>query len=412
MAWTRTAMSLSFKLSRGVLNTITPPIPLAYTWADKYDSSHGPLLDMSQGIPGVPPQKALQSALAVASASLGSFGYCPSEGELSLREAMAGEMRKVYGEGTDITPEDMSLTSGCNLAFVATIMTLADAGDEVILPVPWYFNHQMTLTMLSMTPVPLKTRPENAFTPSVSECKALITPKTRAIVLVTPNNPTGATYSPGLIQEFSDLANEHGLALVVDETYRDFITTTLPPHSVFSQATWRTNLIHLFSFSKSYGVPGHRLGLVVGSPQFQKGLGTILDSLQICPPRPIQLALAPILGSLRPGIVQTALALEARRALFRAHLPAGWSIGSIGGYFAFVRHPFAGRGSAAVCKRLAEELGVVLLPAAFFCNTAKMSAAEDQWIRFSVANCDDERILEVCKRLEHCGEIFGWEKEA
>ncbi|KAJ7452218.1 pyridoxal phosphate-dependent transferase [Mycena latifolia] len=402
--------SLSFKLSGGVLNTISPPIPLAYTWTTKYNLAHGPLLDMSQGVPGVPPQQSLQEALGRASSSLGSFGYCPFEGELALRQAMADEMRVVYGGATDVKPEDLSLTSGCNLAFVAAIKTLADAGDEVILPVPWYFNHQMTLSMLNMTAVQLPTRPENGFTPSVSDCAALITPKTRAIVLITPNNPTGATYSPELIADFAHLAEEKGVALVIDETYRDFVTTGLPPHSLFSQPSWRTHFIQLFSFSKSYGVPGHRLGLVVASPEFHKALGTVLDSLQICPPRPIQLALAPILGSLRSGIIQIALDIQARRELFKQHLPTGWRIGSIGGYFAFVRHPFPGRGSLEVCQQLAGELGVVLLPAAFF--YPEVDQETDRWIRFSVANCDDEKVRQVCARLEHCEAIFGWQKDS
>ncbi|KAJ7839011.1 pyridoxal phosphate-dependent transferase [Mycena olivaceomarginata] len=373
-------MDLSFKLSRGVLNTIDPPIPLAYTWAAKYRLSHGPLLDMSQGIPGVPPQPALQDALATASSSLSSFGYCPSEGELVLREAMADEMRVIYGDDVHITPEDMSLT--------------------------------MTLSMLNITTAPLQTRPENGFAPSVDECKALITPKTRAIVLITPNNPVRLeqTYSPDLIAKFARLAHEYGVALIIDETYRDFVTTKLPPHSLFSDPSWRANLIHLFSFSKSYGVPGHRLGLVVASPTFQKALGTILDSLQICPPRPIQLAIAPILASLRPGVIETALALETRRELFRTHIPPGWVVGSIGGYFAFVRHPFPGHGSAEVCQRLAEELGILLLPAAFFCG--ELDKADDRWIRFSVANCDDDRVREVCARLTKCGEVLGWESDA
>ncbi|KAJ7437214.1 pyridoxal phosphate-dependent transferase [Mycena galericulata] len=416
---------LGFKLSRGVLGTIGPPIPLAYTWAEKYALTHGPLLDMSQGTPGSPPQKSLQSALAISASSLESFGYCPSEGELALRQEMAVEMRVVYGDDTDVRPSDMSLTSGCNLAFVATIMTLADAGDEVILPVPWYFNHQMTLSMLNITTVPLKTRAAEGFAPSVSECKALITPKTRAIVLVTPNNPTGATYSPELIQEFCDLAQHHNVALIVDETYRDFITPPRPPHRLFSNPSWRTHLIHLFSFSKAYAVPGHRLGLVVASPAFQTPLGTILDSLQICPPRPIQLALAPLLASLRPGVLATAHTLAARRALFQAALPKAWAVGSIGAYFAFVRHPFPGRGSTEVCRRLAEEMGVVLLPAAFFgssfgdpaATTPPLAGAragdkdEDRWIRFSVASCDEMQIRAVCARLERCEALFGWERE-
>lgn len=284
----------------------------------------------------------------------------------------------------------------------------------------------MTLSMLNITTAPLQTRPENGFAPSIDECKALITPKTRAIVLITPNNPvrfpinflhlqltreqTGATYSPDLIAKFARLAHEYGVALIIDETYRDFVTTKLPPHSLFSDPSWRANLIHLFSFSKSYGVPGHRLGLVVASPTFQKALGTILDSLQICPPRPIQLAIAPILASLRPGIIETALALETRRELFRTHIPPGWVVGSIGGYFAFVRHPFPGHGSAEVCQRLAEELGILLLPAAFFCG--ELDKADDRWIRFSVANCDDDRVREVCARLTKCGEVLGWESDA
>ncbi|KAJ7622126.1 PLP-dependent transferase [Roridomyces roridus] len=408
--------SLAFKLSRGIINTITPPIPLAYTWAEKYTGKHGPLLDMSQGSPGNPPQSALQSALSAASISTDSFRYAnSSQGELVLRQAMAEEMCSdaVYGPGSDVTAEDLSLTAGCNMAFVATIMALADAGDEVILPVPWYFNHQMTLSMLNITTVPLETRPENGFIPSVAECRALITPKTRAIVLVTPNNPTGAIYSPGLIHSFFALAHEHKIALILDETYRDFITppTPFPPHTLFANPTWRSTLIHLFSFSKAYAIPGHRLGLVAASPSFQTPLTTVLDSLQICAPRPIQLALSQpgLLSSLRPGVVETACTLEKRRALFGRILPRGWHVGSIGGYFAFVRHPFKGRNAVDVCRKLAEEVGVLVLPATFFRGGA--GEASESWIRFSVANCDEEGIRGVYERLERCEEIPGWEIE-
>lgn len=92
---------------------------------------------MSQGVPGIPPHLSLQKALGEAAASPSSFGYCPAEGEWSLRKALADEMRTLYGEGTDVAPEDVALTAGCNMAFVATVMSLAEAGDEVILPVPW-----------------------------------------------------------------------------------------------------------------------------------------------------------------------------------------------------------------------------------------------------------------------------------
>ncbi|KAF9461939.1 PLP-dependent transferase [Collybia nuda] len=408
---------LGFKLSRGVLNTMSPPISTAYKWASLYRPNPGrPLLDMSQGIPGVLPPVTLQTAVGKAASSPESFGYCSPDGEPAMKRALAEEMKVCYGPNTDVTADDISLTAGCNLAFVATIMSLADAGDEVILPVPWYFNHQMDLTLLGIKPVPLQTLPEDGFTPSVERCCSLITSKTRAIALVTPNNPTGAIYSPSLLAAFTDLARKHNIALIIDETYRDFILT-VPPHSLFTPSSplcsWRSNIIHLFSFSKSYCLPGHRLGAIIASPLVLKKVNTVLDCIQICPPRPLQLALSSLLPTIRPFIHETAIAIRNRHALFRDSLPPRWKVGAQGGYFAFVRHPFIGISSLEVSKRLAMEIGVITLPSTFFCEEEGQAEAEivwDQgrWIRFSVANVDDEKVKKVCERLGESETAFGW----
>ncbi|KAG5638509.1 hypothetical protein H0H81_012314, partial [Sphagnurus paluster] len=366
---------------------------------------------MSQGIPGSPPPKILQTAVGEAASSPASFGYCPANGEPLLKKALAEEMKKIYGPRSDLTDEDIALTTGCNMAFFATLMTLADAGDEVILPVPWYFNNQMDLTLLGVKPVPLQTLPEDGFTPSVERCRTLITPKTKAIALVTPNNPTGAIYSANLLASFLELAAEHNIALIVDETYRDFILTG-PPHSLFANTNWRSNFIHLFSFSKSYCLPGHRLGAIAGSPVLLDKIRTVLDCLQICAPRPFQIALTPLLPTLRPYIRETAIAIQARHELFRHLLPARWKIGSQGGYFAFVKHPFRGITSLEVSKRLAMELGVVTLPSAFFCEEESGDLAtwdKARWIRFSVANVDDEKVKKICLRLAEAESVFQWE---
>ncbi|RDB24494.1 Aspartate aminotransferase [Hypsizygus marmoreus] len=405
------AHSLSMKLSRGVLKTISPPIPTAYAWAAKFSpTSSRPLLDMSQGVPGIPPPKFLQTALGEAASSPSSFGYCPADGEPRLRRALADEMKVIYGSDADVTPEDIALTAGCNMAFVATIMSLADAGDEVILPVPWYFNHQMDLTLLGIKPVALQTLPEDGFIPSVERCRSLITPNTKAVALVTPNNPTGATYPPALLASFAALAVENNIALIVDETYRDFLLTGLP-HQLF-QGPWRSNFIHLFSFSKSYCLPGHRLGAIAASPLLITHIKTVLDCLQICAPRPFQQALTPLLPELRSFIHQTAVAIQARHELFRRVLPKHWKIGAQGGYFAFVKHPFRGVSSLEVSKRLAVELGVVSLPSAFFCEEQPEGEEiwdKKRWIRFSVANVDDEKVKKICERLEESERVFGWE---
>ncbi|KAH7925129.1 PLP-dependent transferase [Leucogyrophana mollusca] len=429
------AGGLSFKLSRAVLSTIKPPIPHAYKWSTRYTPSVSrPLLDMSQGVPGTPPPKVLLDALALSASNPKTTGYCPALGEPALRSAIAEEMRQVYSSGrtmcakgtdvdADITSEDVAITAGCNLAFVASVLCLADAGDEVILPVPWYFNHHMSLNLLGIKTVPLHTRSDEGFSPSPERCESLITPKTKAIALVTPNNPTGAIYPPSLIAAFAALANKHKIALILDETYRDFVDSSQgPPHTLFSPDSsqtapmwsWRNTLVHLFSFSKSYRIPGQRLGLIAASPTLLQHITTTLDCLQICAPRPAQLALATpgLLPALRrESIAENAAALRARHTLFRGALPEGWVVGSQGGYFAFVRHPFGGVSAMEVCQRLAEEMGVVVLPVQFFCEDGAWDNGQGEmgrWVRFSVANVDDEKVLRVCERLRECGEKFGW----
>ena len=144
---------------------------------------------------------------------------------------------------------------------------------------------------------------------------------------------------------------------------------------------------------------------------------TTLDCIQVCAPRPPQLALAnaSLLSKLRPSIQSNARALRARHELFRKLLPSGWTIGSQGGFYAFVKHPFENVASITFCERLAKELGILVLPAQFFCSEedeAQRRAAGlseegwDRWLRFSVANIGDEQIVQVCERLKECGTHF------
>ena len=116
-------------------------IPPAYSWAAAYKATPTrPLLDMSQGSPGTPPPKLFLDKLAGFSGDPKCCGYVENVGERVLREAAVMEMCRAYGgagEKVDVAPEDVAITAGCNLAFFASIMTIAEKGDEVILPVPW-----------------------------------------------------------------------------------------------------------------------------------------------------------------------------------------------------------------------------------------------------------------------------------
>ncbi|KAG1814770.1 pyridoxal phosphate-dependent transferase [Suillus subaureus] len=398
-------------------------IPHAKSWGVVYKpTTTRPLLDMSQGVPGTPPPKVLLEALSQSSSS-------PNHQESALRSAFAEEMKTVYGREMDITQDDIAITAGCNMAFVATVMCLADPGDEIILPVPWYICRLSFVILLKRRRIGISTT-SMAFLPSTSDCEKLINSQTKAIALVTPNNPTGAIYSPDLISKFAELAQKHKIALVLDETYRDFVDT-MPPHTLFapfqtevlkSSSSWRSNVTHLFSFSKSYCFPGHRLGLIAASPDLLKHVTTTLDCLQICAPRPPQLALASpgLLPILRQSIQASAQSLKIRHNIFRTHLPPNWTIGSQGGYFAFVKHPFVGIPAITLCQRLAEELGVLALPMQFFCDDSIGPDLEsfgqsktdwERWIRFSVANVSDDMVKQVCGRLHECEWHLGLKAE-
>ncbi|KAH7101562.1 PLP-dependent transferase [Auriculariales sp. MPI-PUGE-AT-0066] len=366
------------RIAPHLLNTSTPPISAAYDSASAFLKAHPdkPLLDCAQGSPSSPPPDFLLKALSTESCDPKlAFRYGLNGGEAPLQSALAAEIVRRRG-AVDVTHEDIAITSGCNLAFFA-------AGDEVIIPSPWYFNHQMALTMLGIKPVPLIASPSQGFVPNPSDVPSLLSDRTRAIVLVSPNNPTGAIYPPDTLTEFFKIAEKHNLVLFLDETYRDFIGAR--PHSLFSRqlgANWRNTLIHLFSFSKSYAIPGARLGAVVADPTFITHLNKSLDTIQICPPRAPQHALASVFTRYRPFIEQTALELRERQEAFRAALPSSWRLASAGGYFAFVSHPYNVTASE-VCRYLASQHGCFGYSAPT--TQGQRIADEQRWIRASVA---------------------------
>src|SRR6478735_8609461 len=153
-------------LNPDLIDTGTPPIPEAQGWARAYDGRFGPLIDLSQAVPGSPPPQKLLDKLAEAAADPAATRYGGITGDASLREAYAAEISRIYG--ASFAPAEVAITSGCNQAYVVTMMALARAGDNVLLPTPWYFNHEMTLTMLGVEARPLPCAPEAGFVPDVA----------------------------------------------------------------------------------------------------------------------------------------------------------------------------------------------------------------------------------------------------
>jgi aspartate/methionine/tyrosine aminotransferase len=383
-----------FALNSNVVDTGTPPIPAARAWMAAYDGAAGPPIDLSQAAPGSPPPPALLERLAAAAGRPDIARYGAILGDAALREAYAGDVARLYD--ADVGADDVAITAGCNLAFLAAALAVAGPGSSVILPTPWYFNHQMSLNMLGIGVTPLACRPEDGFVPDPAAAEALIDATTRAIVLVTPNNPTGAIYPEGVIAAFQTLARRRGLALIVDETYRDFLAPGANrAHGLLAAPGWRDTVIQLYSFSKAYAVPGHRVGAITAGPAAMAQILKVLDNVQICAARPAQEALAWGIAGVADWRAEMRATINNRIAAFEDVVRAceGWQISSIGAYFAYVRHPFAGVASDRVAEALARQRGVLGLPGSFF------GPGQEGHLRFAFANADEAAIATLPGRL-------------
>lgn len=381
-------------LNPDLLDTGTPPIPQAQGWARTYDGRSGPLIDLSQAVPGKPPPDELLQRLAQAAGDPGNTRYGAITGDMALREAYAAEISRVYG--ATIAPARTLITSGCNQAYVVTMMALARAGDNVLLPTPWYFNHEMTLTMLGVESRPLPCDPAAGFVPDPAQAEALIDARTRAIVLVTPNNPTGAVYPPQTIAAFAELCARRRIWLVLDETYRDFLPEGLGrPHEVFASSRWQDSVIGLYSFSKAYAVPGWRLGAITAGEPVVEQISKVLDCVQISPVRAGQAAIVWGIDGIRPWREANRAEINARAALFREAMAPlnGWRVLAAGAYFAYVAHPFEDVPAAAVVRRLVGERGVLALPGPYF------GPGQERHLRIAIANVSADRIAGLGERL-------------
>ncbi|GGD33555.1 aminotransferase [Sinisalibacter lacisalsi] len=380
--------------------TFPPPVMEARRWIEGvHFPPERPLINVSQAAPVAPPPEGLRRAIAEAAMEDDTAHlYGPVLGLPALREEVAAQVSALYGGA--VTPAQVAITSGCNQAFAAVMATLAGPGDEVILPVPWYFNHKMWLDMSGVTAVPLAT--DDELLPSVAAAERLITERTRAIVLVTPNNPGGVEYPADLVAAFHDLARARGLALVLDETYRDFDSRPAPAHHLFEAADWDDTLIHLYSFSKAYRLTGHRVGALLAAPARLAEAEKFLDTVTICPNQLGQRAALWGMRNLSQWLAGERAEILARRAAIEtgfATLP-GWRLLGAGAYFAYVRHPFA-EPADALCRRMVREIGVLALPGTMFRPGDDPAAPRE--LRIAFANIDAAGIAELFHRLAALG---------
>lgn len=387
---------MRFAHNRLIDDAVEPPIAEAQGWiAGRVFPQDKPLLDLAQAVPSYPPADELSAHVAERTGHFESAQYTAIRGMPTLRAALADHMAAFFNG--KISDDNLLISAGCNQAFCLAIMALASAGDEVILPAPYYFNHQMWLDMLGIKARHLLCRPENSGLPDPAEAMGMIGDKTRALVLVTPNNPTGAIYPPALLREFYELCKERNIALVLDETYKDFMPDGAERHTLFTDDDWGETLVQLYSFSKAYSLTGYRVGSVTAGADFIERVAKIMDTMSICAPRIGQDAALYGLENLDDWVQGKRQMMNGRRAalmdVFRAN-DLGYELVSAGAYFAYLKHPFNGELAKTVAKRLADEQNILCLPGSYF------GPDQEQCLRMAFANAGEEDMPELAQRLK------------
>ncbi len=378
--------------NRLVAATVTSPITEAYSWiAGREFSPTRPLIDVAQAVPGYPPPPSLTDHMAKAMTNPVLARYGPVLGDPTLREALSEDISKAYQAA--VPDSHVAITAGCNQAFSIAAMAVCERGDEIVVPVPYYFNHDMWLGMNGIRARYLSCGAD--MLPDLDAAAALINGRTRAILLVTPNNPTGRVYPPDLIRGFAALATRSGIKLFLDETYRDFRPGTDPAHELFSDPNWADTVVHLHSFSKVFSITGYRVGGLAADPALLTEINKIADCLTICPSRPGQEAALFGLKNLGGWVEGNRILMNERVAAFAREMEAadvGLEIAAAGAYFAYVRHSLP-EPSRSVAKRLVDEQQVLALAGSMF------GPGQDDALRLAFANLDESAMPELAGRL-------------
>ncbi|WP_299409761.1 pyridoxal phosphate-dependent aminotransferase [Acaryochloris sp. IP29b_bin.148] len=256
---------------------------------------HPGTLSLGQGVVSYGPPPEALAQVATFHQNPGVHLYQSVQGIPSLVDAIAQKL-EAENQLPLASQDQIMVTAGGNMAFMNAVLAILDPGDEVILQTPYYFNHEMAIRLANGRPVCVPT--DQQYQLQLDQIEAAITERTRAIVTVSPNNPSGAVYSADDLQAVNQLCVEHDLYHISDETYEYFTYDGVEHISPGHFDTQQTHTISIFTLSKAYGFASWRIGYMVIPSHLQESLQKIQDTLLICPPVVSQYA---AVGALQVG---------------------------------------------------------------------------------------------------------------
>jgi aminotransferase len=350
------------------------------------------VISLGQALPFFPPPAPVLDAAREALDRPEVHRYSTDPGLPGLRAALAERLS--HDTGNAVSKEDLIITAGGNHAFTLALMTLVSPGDEVVLPSPYFTNHHMAIVALGATPIEAPVADRETFAVRWIDIEPHLTARTKAVVLCTPSNPTGAVIDASEGERIVARLSSRGIVVFSDETYSSFVFDG-GPWSAASAPAWRDNVVVVSTFSKMFGMMGWRAGYVLADAGICTQAVKVQDAMIICAPVISQMAAE---GGVRQAWTYArsfAGEFQERRRIVREGLSRiprlRWTPTS-GGLFAFTRVEDR-VDSHILSEELLERAHVVTIPGAAF------GTAGEGHIRLSYGYAGQDDLREALDRL-------------
>ena len=355
-------------------------------------ADHPGTISLGQGVVGYPPPAGVREALDRFLADPNNHKYASVYGIPALRERIAAKLAQE--NGIVVGENELMVSAGGNMAFVNALLAIGDEGDEVVLMSPYYFNHEMAVTMAGCRPVLVAT--DANFQLDLDAVADAITDRTRAVVTISPNNPSGAVYPEEDLRALNRLCAERAVYHVHDEAYEYFLYDGAEHFSPGSLPDAGEHTLSLFSLSKAYGFASWRVGYLRLPAHLSDAAAKIQDTIAICPPIVSQFAACAALDAGADYCRGYLAGIAARRsAVLQAlgELAPLVEVPATRGAFYVLARVATDADSVEVASRLIREHRVAAVPGAAFGLT------DGCYLRIAYAAPDDATLAEALERL-------------
>ena len=372
-----------------ILQVQDPVIPIVGEWTRDNPGT----ISLGQGVVSWQPPEEVYAALSEFRSSAENHKYKLVQG---IPELLAGIETKLAADN-DIkanAQERVVVTAGANMGFMNAVLAITDPGDEIILPCPYYFNHEMAIRIAGCEPVIVPTDANHQ--PDQDKLSAAITKKTRAIVTISPNNPSGAVYAEDTLRAINAACAKHGIYHIADEAYEYFTYEGARHFSTGSVSGTEAHTISLYSLSKAYGFASWRIGYMVIPPKLLDSIKKIQDTNLICPPVISQFA---AVAAMRAGIPAIRQHLEKLAGVRRDCLQLLGSLEGLAtfapatGAFYFLIKVDTALSSIDLVRQLVEKHKVAAMPGSAF------GLEEGCYIRISYGALSKDSVMDGIGRL-------------